>query len=481
MARDRDIGPPQGHSEALVGRDTRLTYARLADVADSLRPVLAGRGAFAGSVVAFRAEQTVASVIALHAIWRAGLVAAPFHPELPASERTEALAAVNPAVVLDDLEDAVGEILNRNHDTAAKSASSPDQNGSPTGLPEREAHEIAAIVWTSGSTGPAKGVKLTWEGFRTVAAGSAFRMGLRSSDRWLLSLTPATMGGLALVVRAALLGSCVRVQGTFDARAFVGEMEAGAFTHASLVPTQLGRVLAERAGRPPPATLRGILLGGAAASPKLLQDALSLGYPLYPTYGMTETTSQVATADPETARAHPGTVGRPLDGVELQLGTGGQIMVRGATVSPGTLAGPLRTVNGWFATGDLGRLDGEGRLWVVGRLRDRIVSGGVTVDPVHVERITELHVQVEQACVVGVPDAEWGERLTMVLVAGSNQPLDTGSLVGHLREHLQPALRPKEIFRAAALPVARSGKLDRSAVRKMLVDAREGLTRLYGG
>ena len=294
-------------------------------------------------------------------------------------------------------------------------------------------------------------------------------MNLSRSDRWLLSMSPATMGGLVLVVRAAALECGVVIRGRFDAQRFADLMDQGAFTHASLVPTQLARVLAIRVDNSAPETLRGILLGGAPAPAALLERAYQLGYPVYPTYGMTETTSQVATADPETARRHPGTVGNPLEGVEVRTDSTGEILVRGPTVAPGTLGGPLPQRGGWYPTGDLGHIDPEGHLFVDGRLGYRVISGGVNVDPLEVERVLEAHADVDSACVVGLPDAEWGERVVAAVVTPLGQALDMPSVHDHLRERLHPTKRPKGLLILdRPLPQGRSGKRDRQAVRQMI-------------
>lgn len=452
-----------------------FTYAQLSRAADQVASELRSHGVRPGRVVAFRTDASVASLVVLHGVWRVSSIAAPLHSNLMPAERDEALAALEPNLFIEDPAAFWDGVADTGFDLGTTADRARDTaHGAPT--------DVAAVVWTSGSTGSAKGVKLTWTGFRCMAAGSAARMALGSSDRWLLSLSPAAMGGLALVVRAALLGSSVMVGGAFNSEDFASLAGRGDFTHASLVPTQLRRVLAARVGRPAPPSLRGILLGGAPAPAPLLQEALELGYPVFPTYGMTETTSQIATADPKTALSHPGTVGRSLDGVAVRVGPDGRILVRGPTVSPGTLAGPLRTEGGWFETGDLGWLDERGHLFVTGRLGDRIVSGGVTVHPLEVERVLEAHHHVERACVVGRPDADWGECIVAVLVTSIGASLDTDSLLAHLRERLRPALRPKALYRIESdLPLAKSGKLDRAAMRRLVIEHSSRLTALSGG
>jgi len=210
-----------------------------------------------------------------------------------------------------------------------------------------------------------------------------------------------------------------------------------------------------------PESLNCLLIGGARAEDALVERAVALGFPLFLTYGLTEAASQVATAPPELVRSKPGTVGPPLPGVEVRIAFDGEILVRGGTVAPGE-----RGEGGWLRTGDLGRLDEDGHLWVVGRLSHRIISGGVNVDPVEVEGFLRECPGVEDAAVVGLPDPEWGERVVAALVLDdpTEPPPPLEELV---RTLLSAPKRPRELRFVAALPRNANGKVDRSRVRAL--------------
>lgn len=327
-----------------------------------------------------------------------------------------------------------------------------------------------AVLWTSGTSGRPRGVSLSADNLRASARASACNLGLGPDDRWLASLSVAHVGGLALVTRGLLLGSELLAVGLFDAAETSELMDEGRFSHASFVPTQLLRVLDYRGGRPPPSTFRCALIGGAHASADLVARALEEGWPLALTYGMTEATSQVATAPPDLVRVKPGTVGKPLDGVEVRLDDGGEILVRGPTLASGYVASAedLTDEAGWYHTGDLGRLDEDGDLWVTGRRTSRIVSGGVTVDPVEVEEVLRTHPGVTDACVVGIPDPEWGEKVAAALVFADGAH-DLESVDAMARERLSPAKRPRRWLPLDALPANANGKVDREAVRARLI------------
>ena len=193
------------------------------------------------------------------------------------------------------------------------------------------------------------------------------------------------------------------------------------------------------------------------------QNAIEQGYPIALTYGLTEACSQVATAPPDLVAEKPGTVGPPIDGLELRIRESGEICVRGGTVSPGAA-----DEEGWLATGDLGRLDGDGHLWILGRISDRIVTGGATVDPRSVEVVLEGLPGVFRAAVVGLPGDVWGETVAALIVPDPGTEADPGALIAQARNRLSTAELPRRVEFADTLPLNANGKIDRDAVRGAL-------------
>ncbi|MEL6182608.1 MAG: AMP-binding protein [Myxococcota bacterium] len=312
------------------------------------------------------------------------------------------------------------------------------------------------------------------------ATGSAIQLGHLPSDRWLAVLPLCHVAGLSIVMRCALLGTTVVVHPAFDAPRVAEAIRDGACTLVSLVPTMLRRLLEEplepRAGR-----FRTVLLGGGFIAPELLASCRERGLPVAPTYGMTEASSQIATAPPGTAVADAGfplvwTQVEVRSGVEVvEPGADGELWVRGPTVTPGTLdaAGTLEPRRGaWLATGDFVRETDLGRLQVVDRRTDRIVSGGENVHPSEVEAVLEAHAHVARACVVGLPDPEWGHRVVaaVTLADGSGLPeLTSRLLVEHCRAQLAPYKVPKTVVVFEDLPRSALGKLNRREVRARLL------------
>ncbi|MEF8813098.1 MAG: AMP-binding protein [Halovenus sp.] len=329
--------------------------------------------------------------------------------------------------------------------------------------------DTAVILFTSGTTGEPKAVRLTARNLTASATASAFRLGIAPDDTWLCCLAPHHMGGLAPFYRTVLYGTTLALQPGFDTDRTARVLREYDVTGVSLVPTQLTRLL--DAGWSPPPSLGTVLLGGAPASASLVERALDAGVPLFPTYGLTETASQVATARPSEASDDPGSVGQPLLFTDVTIrddgpGETGEIVVDGPTVTPGYLD-PQQTAAAFCAdglrTGDLGWRDEAGRLHVVGRRDDMILTGGKLVAPSTVADLLRTHDGVDDAVVVGLDDEEWGERVVALVVA--DPELTAERLRAFCRDRLAGYKCPKTIRFATELPRTASGTVDREAVR----------------
>lgn len=424
---------------ALVGSGVTWSYADLDERVGARWNGFRSAGAGQDRLFPLPVEPTPEGIVDLLALWRMGAVPVPLNPRSTEAERVSA---------------------------SEELAESDPPEGTQV------------VLWTSGTSGRPRGVALSWENLEASARAAADRLGLGASDVWLASLSPAHVGGLATITRSILLGGVLVTPGSHDTARLSDLLDGSDAaaesgrppTHVSLVPTQLLRLLDHRGDRPAPLGLRCALIGGAHAPASLVERAIDAGWPVALTYGATEMSSQIATAPPEVVRAAPGTVGRPLAGVEVHVGEDGELRARGATRALGYVgrgAGPLADDEGWYRTGDLGRIDGEGLLWITGRRIDRIVSGGVTIDAVEVEEELRAHPTVIDACVVGVPDEEWGERVG-AWVEPVEGELDLEELDRHLRERLSAAKLPRIWHVAAAIPRNANGKVDRAAVRDVL-------------
>jgi O-succinylbenzoic acid--CoA ligase len=313
---------------------------------------------------------------------------------------------------------------------------------------------VATVIHTSGTTAAPKRVELTAANWWWNAVGSALALGLDPEEHWLCTLPLAHVGGLSILIRSAIYATTAVVHPRFDAAAATRALMEEQITIVSVVAATLQRLLDAGLERPP--HLRVALLGGGPAPEPLLARAAAAGVPVAQTYGMTETCSQAATS----AIGAPETAGRPLAGTRIEIAGDGEILVAGPTVAPGALA-----PDGWLHTGDLGTLDDRGRLTVVGRKADRIVSGGENVAPAEVEAVLLAHPDVLDAAVYGRPDAEWGEAVVARVVLRPGAELDLDRLRAHCAPRLASFKAPKALEIADVLPRTESGKLMRRALR----------------
>lgn len=312
------------------------------------------------------------------------------------------------------------------------------------------------VVATSGTTGERRwvehGPSSVEASCRAVSRAVAVEP---DRDRWLLCIPAGFVAGRAVVLRGEVTGTPVTVHERFDPDA-VGRA-AGDCTLVSLVATQLVRLLDVGA---PIHRFRAVLLGGGPVPPGLVARAADAGVMVHTTYGLTETFGGCV---------HDG---HPLDGVSIQLAPeSDEVLVRGPVLMRGYRDDPEATraaftADGWLHTGDVGRFAADGRLEIVDRLKDLVITGGVNVSPTAVERVVQTHPAFTDVCVVGVPDPEWGERVVCcaVLAPGSTPP-SIDELRAFAHDRLAPAELPKELRIVSEIPRTPSGKPLRRALR----------------
>ncbi len=448
---------------ALVWDEGSLTYRDLDERATAMAGRLREYDAAAGDTVTLCATPGPETVTALFGLWRAACVAVPLHERLTRAEVEHARQTVMPTLHLDN---QTLHCLSQSNPTIQLRPARP--------LPHRLGSfpDVVAFILTSGTSGAPRALGFARSAFAASASAVASRLDLTAGDRWGLCLSLGHIGGLSLVVRAVKTGASVRLWPSFDATAVARAVLDGQVTHLAVVPVMLGRILSRLAGERVPSTLRCVLVGGAAASRALLDEAWAAGLPVATTWGMTETASQVATAPPRLARRHPGTAGRPLSGLEVRASppAPGTLKVRGPTLAsavirgPGARPEPLRTdQDGWFATPDLGRIDADRLVWIEGRADAIIVSGGLNVSPSEVERVIEALPGVREAVVFGLPDEEWGEVVAAV-VEGDPAVVDAEAVDRHCRTRLARGRCPSRIVVVDSLPRTWTGKVMRSRV-----------------
>jgi O-succinylbenzoic acid--CoA ligase len=324
------------------------------------------------------------------------------------------------------------------------------------------------VVATSGSSGTPKRVRLPASALR--ASGGATADVLGGHGRWVLALPTHHVAGLQVVARSVLAGTepVPLAPGPFTAEAFAAAVSRAGDaprTYASLVPTQLHRLLRDDEGTAALAALDAVLLGGAAADPTLLARARTAGARVVTTYGMSETAGGCVYD------------GVPLPGVEARVDPAdqrihlaGPVLAQGYADAPDLTEAAFQVHEGrrWFRTGDRGAWR-DGRLHVLGRVDDVVVTGGHKVEPADVEAALRALPEIADAVVVGVPDEEWGQVVAaLVVTAHPGAADDLVRLRAALAPTLPPHALPRQVVQRDAIPLLPSGKPDPARVRALL-------------
>jgi malonyl-CoA/methylmalonyl-CoA synthetase len=483
---------PEATAFTFEGRP--LTFGAWEDRARRYAAGLERRGLTAGDRVVCALESSEALVVALLGHYLLGVVHVPVNPRYGRAELSHILADSGAAAALVDaggpaeaeldelawggLQVAVGG------DGARGFAALCD--GAPTDkAPPGQDEDAAMILYTSGTTGRSKGAVLPYRALVSNIDALTRQWRWEPSDHLVLALPLFHVHGLGIGVHGVLLRGCAaQVHARFDAHAVCAAMAAGGTIFMG-VPTMYSRLVAAMDEAPALAEgMRGARLytaGSAALSAELFaRFEAHTGHRILERYGMSETMLTVSNPYAP-ARRKPGTIGLPVDGVEVEIqrddgarcapGELGEIAVRGPSLMTGYWGDPARTASshrgGWFMTGDAARYDDEGYLVHVGRLSaDILKTGGFRVSAREIEEAIALHPEVAEVAVIGLPDADWGQRVAAALVpAPSASPRDADAWAQLLREHLAPLLadykRPRAVIALPALPRNALGKLQK--------------------
>lgn len=492
---------------ALVAGNRQLTYRVLNQQVAHVAAHLVALGITRGVQVGVLLSNSPEAVLIIHAAARLGCVLVMLHTRLTATELDNLLSQTACKLLLYDRETA----------PLARALQSPllqrvavqpidAQDAAPV-LPMWDSSTPAAayldgsiqpaapfaVFFTSGSSGTPKGVVLSYHNIFFSALASAYRIGVLPDDRWLCVLPLYHIGGLSIVMRSCLYGTTMDLWQRFDPQALAAALAHEPVTLLSLVPTMLVRLLDTGMPSGAPRALRLVLLGGAAATPELIEQAQRSGWPIATTYGLTEAASQVATALPADVQRKPGSVGKPLlftrvricdqDGQECAPGTYGEMMVSGPTVMRGYihqlpeqqsehLPRTAPAADDWFATGDIGTLDEEGDIWLIQRRSDVIISGGENIYPAEIEAVLRRHPAVAEVAVGGRDSPEWGQHVAAAIVR-RDPSVTAEDIRAFCRAYLARYKQPRQICFVAQLPRTAAGKLHRPALRDLFATCGE--------
>lgn len=440
-----------------------------------------------GDRVAVVADNSAGYAALYYGVPRSGRVLTLINQRLSPAEQAAQLDTVRPTLVLGDarylsaLPDPTTPVDRVSFESPAWA---PATVGAPhftdTAIPD----DPAWLLFTSGSTGVPKAVVHSHRSILAATMGSVEGRMVEPGGVYLLPFPMCHIAGYNMLVHHAV-ASTVVLTAQFRPAEFAEMVGAHGVTSCSLAPTMLHSLLEylERTGTQLP-TLRAIAYGSAAMPLDLLRRAIQrLGVDFHQGYGMTETGGNITFLGPDAHRAGAAgdteiltSAGRPHSraevgtvdaaGVMLPAGAVGEIVVRGEQVTPGYWPDGATTVDGWLRTGDIGRIDDQGRLFVVDRIKDIIVTGGENVSSREVEDALSSHPGVDMVAVVGVPDDYWGEAICAVVVPVAGREPSADELIGHVRSTIAAFKRPRVVLFTDALPLTGNGKVAKSRARE---------------
>ena len=459
----------QPGASALVLQNASFDYATLQSLTAQLCQLLRAKGLKPGATIVVESRSATLLAFLLHAVLCADFVLFPLDPRLPDGRRKHLRELVRADLILSEDEAVrlkhVLEVMTAANLLAQAGQMEPVCTVKSPPSPDRP----RLLLATSGSSGLPKLVKLSDSNLQASVQAANERLTLSQTSIWLDCLPLVHIGGLSILLRCTCAGASVVLREGFDAPGVMDDLHNHPISHISLVPAMLAQLL--DLAKEPPQSLQVVLVGGAPLEPSLAGRALAAGWPVWVTYGMTETASMLAARRLGTQDDNPRQVGRPLPGFELRI-VDEVIEVRGAAVhhSGNRLAGQ------WFSTGDRGQLDRAGRLTLMGRTDNMLLSGGEKVHPELVEQLLAKCPGIDEVAVTGQADPVWGERV----IAVYRGDIDEVALAKLCRDAIKGAMRPRAFVKVESLPRTMNGKLDRAALRGLIADRFKQVLRING-
>jgi len=449
----RRAGADPGQTCLLLPDGRAISYAMVAEGAGRVAALLRAKGVKPGDRVAAQIEKRVESVMLYLAVLQVGAIYAPLNTAYTKAELAYFIADLEPALVVSDI-------------AALAEAAAP--YGPDLRIEARAGGEIAAIIYTSGTTGRSKGAMLSHANLGANAKALIQTWGYGREDVLVHALPIFHVHGLFIALHCALLtGASVLWLEKFDEGEVVKALARA--TVMMGVPTFYTRLLAHRDFTRQAAAHMRLFISGSAPllATTFAEFEARTGHKILERYGMSE--AVVISSNPLHGQRIPGSVGFPLPGVELRVaGAGlGVIEIAGPSLFRGYWRNPEKTAedftgDGFFRTGDVGRVDGEGRVWITGRAKDLIISGGYNVYPKEIELVLDELEGVQESAVIGAPHRDFGEAVVAICIGAGEE----GAIIASAREKLANYKTPKRVIFVAELPRNAMGKVQKNVLRE---------------
>ncbi|MGI8315723.1 o-succinylbenzoate--CoA ligase [Halobacillus mangrovi] len=447
-----------------------MSFSKLRDESRKLAENLIALGVEEGDHVALLMHNQIDFPVFIHAVSYIGATAVLLNTRLTATEIAFQLSDADVSWFF------AGEGLIEKSEQARKESQyiPQDRLFQVNDIPKREAEtfdlkkeinldQVFTMMYTSGTTGNPKAVMHTYGNHWFSAVASALNLGVQSEDKWLLCLPMFHVGGFSVLMKSVIYGMTVSLVEKFDVSVINREIRNNRITHISVVTLMLQRLLEGFNEDYYPSTFRCVLLGGGPVPEPLLRKAQSKRLPVFQTYGMTETSSQISTLSPSAAMQKLGSAGKALTPAEVIVDADGptevgEILVKGPMVSKGYY-NHTPSNKEFLRTGDLGYKDNEGFLYVVDRVKDVIISGGENIYPAELESVLSDFPGVKEAGVTGMSDETWGEVPAAFLVPEEDVTIYSEDVTEFCEARLAKYKIPKAFFTLSQLPRNASNKL----------------------
>lgn len=448
--------------------EERISFAELEKESKSFAKKIAGLKVKKGDKVGIFSSNHPQMIVMIHALSYLGAVAVLLNIRLTRTELEFQLRDAEVGLVLtsdnlyEDFSSRGLALLSKSY----RQISQLEENQASL-LEEISLSDPFTIVYTSGTTGNPKGVVHSYGNHWWSAVASALNLGLSERDKWLAVLPLFHVGGFSICMRSVIYGIPVFLVEKFDEEIVNEAILHRGVTIASVVTLMLERLKDDLGERKYPESFRCMLLGGGPAPKSLLEKAAEKNIPVFQSYGLTETSSQIATLSPKDALKKLESAGKPLFPGQLiiqkpdQEGIG-EILVKGPMVTRGyynnEAANQAAFQEGYLATGDLGYVDEEGFLYVVDRREDLIISGGENIYPTEIESVLSSMAEIKELAVVGKKDKDWGE-VPVAFVVKRDPALTEDTIINFALEHLAKYKVPRAVYFKDDLPRTASNKV----------------------
>jgi acyl-CoA synthetase (AMP-forming)/AMP-acid ligase II len=483
-------------------RGTTLTYAELKAAVEAKAGGWAALGVRPGDVVAMIAKNSADFLVHAFAIMRAGATPAFINWRLSVSELADVLTLVQPVALAADAEftklfgaigsDVVGQVVIGGGDVPDGWLDGAGLAGPTPPRPALSADDVLALVHTSGTTGRAKAIPLRHGALLVSVAGFAIEIGDQVAGSRHLQILPLFhLGGFGQCMQALLTAGTVYVHTAFNPQAVIDAVERDRIEFFTAGPSLIDMLVAEIRRQPEPpdlASLKEIAYGTAPITPSSLTAALAaFGCRFRQIYGNTESQSMISLLAPEDHQpGHPrlSSAGRVSfgwevkvtdpadpDGVALPPETPGELLIKGECLFSGYWHDPdattsAFTADGWYRTGDIGRLTSDGYLYIIDRAKDMIISGGENIYPAEVEAVLARHPAIAELAVIGRPDPTWGEAVHAVIRPVDGAEVTGDHIIAWCRERLSHFKCPKSVEFTGPLPRTMTGKVLKRQLRE---------------